>query len=431
MKYTVYLGSCETYDADAVASVIGKALEKIRPQKPVTGRIVIKPNLCFTHPRITSSSFTEKEVVEGFLKLLPKLGSGITKVDIVEKSGLGVTTANMFRWAGYRQLRRRYGVGLRAMEEGPKVRVLLEKGKLHRSITVAREMAERDFLIFMPKLKTNVLSHGYTGALKLNIGTVDSKERIDHHDMNLPGKIVDILEAANPDLIITDGIKFSFGGNQMTQHCTDMGVLAVSANAVAHDMVCAKLIGLDPFQIGHIREAMDRGYGPVSFKEIEITGDFPMERARPVVSGLDFGFRPVETFPCHFRILSGEPLCIGGCQGIFLDWLHMIKDRKPRLLRRFPKITAVVGAVREPVEDKTVLLLGDCARATQTIRARRIVRIRGCPPTHKRIIWDMMTRFFLLAPLVRPSLIIDGFVLYPLKRFKGWLVNLRYRPLRQ
>jgi phage pi2 protein 07 len=54
-----------------------------------------------------------------------------------------------------------------------------------------------------------------------------------------------------------------------------------------------------------------------------------------------------------------------------------------------------------------------------------VVCIKGCPPSHKRIVWDMMVRYFLLAPLVRPSLIIDGFVLYPLKKFKGWLVNLK------
>lgn len=35
----------------------------------------------------------------------------------------------------------------------------------------------------------------------------------------------------------------------------------------------------------------------------------------------------------------------------------------------------------------------------------------------------MMVNLFLLAPLVRPSLIIDGFVVYPLKKIKGWLVN--------
>lgn len=30
------------------------------------------------------------------------------------------------------------------------------------------------------------------------------------------------------------------------------------------------------------------------------------------------------------KILCGLPYCSGGCHGIFLDWLYMIKDRKPK-----------------------------------------------------------------------------------------------------
>jgi hypothetical protein len=315
------------------------------------------------------------------------------------------------------------------MEERPRSTVVLNRGKVHTHLTIAREMAQQDFLIFVPKLKTNVLGQGYTGGLKLNIGTIDSKERMDRHDYHLPVKIVDILEIANPDLIVTDGIRFSFGGNQMTQHGTDFGVIAVSTNALAHDMVCARLLGLDPFKIEHIKEAMDRGYGPTSFDQIEIAGDFPIEKGHAIVKELDFGFYPVDRFRCPFTIVSGKPYCTGGCHGIFLDWLHMIRDRKVGLLDRFPKLTVLIGKVEKTIEDKTVLLLGDCARASTAIKAGRIVRIRGCPPTHKRIVWDMMVKFGLLAPLVRPSLIIDGFVLYPLKRFKGWLMNFRFRPL--
>ena len=126
----------------------------------------------------------------------------------------------------------------------------------------------------------------------------------------------------------------------------------------------------------------------------------------------------------NFRIVSGAPYCVGGCHGIFLDWLHMIKDRKPALLKRFPRLTAVVGKTEKKITDRRVLLVGDCARASTAIHSKRVVCIKGCPPSHKRIVWDMMIRYFLLAPLVRPSLIIDGFVLYPLKKFKGWLINL-------
>jgi len=427
--YPVYIGRCHDYDADRVTEVLKTALGQIPLRKPITGKVVIKPNLVMAHPKVATEAYTRKEVIEGIIRVVKASGKGLGKIDVVEKSGLGVTTASMFRYAGYRKLARKYGVGLRAMEERPQVKVVIRNGKVHQYITVAREMAECDFLIFAPKLKTNVLAHGYSGALKLNIGTVDSRERLYHHNRDLPAKIVDILEVANPDLIVTDGIRFCFGGNQMTQPGIDLGLIVVSNNAVAHDMVCAKLLNLDPEKIEHIREAYERGYGPSTFKEIEISGDYAPEEARSITKTLDYGYYPVEQFSCNFNILSGTPYCVGGCHGIFLDWLHMIKDKKPKLLRRFPAIYVLIGRLEKEIRAKKVLLVGNCAMASRMVYARRIVRIKGCPPSHKRIVWVMMVHFLLLSPLVCPSMIIDGFVLYPLKKLKGWLMNLHYKPL--
>jgi len=430
-KYSVFLGSCSDYNPDTVAGIIEQALKTFSLPKPITGKIVIKPNLVLVHPKVATDCYTRKEVVEGILKVMQKQGKDIEKIDIVEKSGLGVTTATMFANAGYKKLKRKYGVNLRAMEARRRSTVVLGNGRVHRHITIAREMAERDFLVFAPKLKTNVLSHAYSGALKLNIGTIDGKERLFHHHRDLHIKIVDILEAANPDLIVTDGIRMAFGGNQMTQQGTDMGVVAVSTNAVAHDMVCAKLLNLDPFKIEHINEAIQRGYGPSSFDQVEILGDFPLEQGQKISSQLDFGFYPVDRFKCNFDIRSGTPYCTGGCHGIFLDWLHMVKDRKPKLLKRFPKLTVLIGKVKGPLEAKKVLMVGDCAKASHPVKSKKIVRIKGCPPSHKRIVFDMMVHYRILAPLVLPSLIIDGFVLYPIKKIKGWLANLKYKPLTQ
>ncbi|MDO9547975.1 MAG: DUF362 domain-containing protein [Candidatus Marinimicrobia bacterium] len=427
-NYKVFIYACPDYDPDLITGLISETIAMMQLTKPIQGNIVIKPNLVMAHPKVATESYTRCEVIEGIIRTIRKKGSDINRIDIVEKSGLGITTATAFRHAGYRKLRKKYGVGLVAMEESRQVRVGLDNGKIHKSIRVAQALADRDFLIFAPKLKTNVLANAYSGALKLNIGSIDSKERMYHHNMDLNKKMIDVLEVSNPDLIVTDGIRFAFGGNQMTQHGIDLGVLAISANAVAHDMVCAKMLNLDPFQIEHIKEAIDRGYGPKSFGEIEVLGDLSIEDVQKKTKHLDYGFYPVDQFKCNFKIISGTPYCTGGCQGIFLDWLHMVKDRKPKTLERFPKLTALVGKVTEKVEDKTVLLIGDCAQASSNIHAKRIVRIKGCPPTHKRIVWDMMINFLLLAPLVRPSLVWDGFGLYPLKKIKGWLVNLKFRP---
>ena len=427
----VYLGSCSDYNAGTAASIIEQALTEFPLPKPISGKVVIKPNLVMAHPKVAPDAYTHKEVIEGILKVIKKQGKDIEKIDIVEKSGLGVTTSTMYRCAGYRKLKRKYGVKLRAMEARRRNTVVLEKGKVHSHISIAREIAERDFLVFAPRLKTNVLSHAYSGALKLNIGIIDGKERMLYHNHDLHIKIVDLLEAANPDLIVTDGIRLAFGGSQLTQHGTDMGVIAVSTNAVAHDMVCAKLLGLDPFKIEHIKEAMQRGYGPSSFDEIEILGDFPIEKGQKISNQLDFGFYPVDRFQSNFDIRVGVPYCTGGCQGIFLDWLHMVKDRKPKRLKKLPKLTVVIGKVNGPVEAKKILMMGECARATHPVKAGKIVCVGGCPPSHKWTVLKMMIHFRVLAPLVRPSLIFDGFVLYPIKKIKGWLVNLTYKPLKK
>jgi len=424
--YRVIVKQCPDYNPELIGTLITSALEKLSLKRPLAGRIVIKPNLVMAHPRVATDSYTRSEVVAGIVRAVRQAGPAINRITIVEKSGLGITTSTAFRHAGYRRLARQYDVRLCAMEESRQVRIGLEQGELHKSLRVARELIERDFLIFAPKLKTNVLAQAYSGALKLNIGTIDSRERMYHHHYDLPKKIVDILEIANPDLIVTDGIRFSFGGNQMTQSGTHLGLLVISTNAVAHDMVCADLLNLDPVKIDHIREASARGYGPASPSEIEVLSDLPLEQIRAKTKTLDFGYYRVEQFPCNFKIIAGQPYCIGGCQGIFLDWLHMVRDRKPKALARFPHLTALVGKVRDTIAARTVLLIGDCAQASPYVSARRIIRIKGCPPTHKRMVWDMMVKLFLLAPLVRPSLIWDGFGLYPLKKFKGWLLNLHW-----
>lgn len=428
LKYQVYLGACPDYNPDLIFKHIQQATSLFDSASNPAGKVVIKPNIVMAHPRVATDGYTRPELIEGVIRWLRQDEFKVECVKVVEKSGLGVTTASMFRWAGYRKLKK-YGIKLVAMEESPRRKVVLEKGLIHKSVSINSDLAERDFLIFTPKLKTNVLSDGLSGALKLNIGSIDSKERLHHHHIDLPEKIVDILEAANPDLIVTDGVRFSFGGNQMTQHGKDLGVVLIAQNAVAHDRVAARLLNLDPNQIAHIKAAVNRGYGPDSDDEIEVLGDYSIKTAQSITSGLNFGLMPVQDFKSNLDIKSGTPYCAGGCQGIFLDWLLMIQDRQPGQMKRFPKIPIVIGKVAETIRARHTLLVGDCAMASPHIHSRKITRIPGCPPTHKMIVLSMLIHYFLLAPLVRPSLIWDAFVLYPIKWLKGRMINLFYRPL--
>lgn len=93
-----------------------------------------------------------------------------SKITITEKSGTGLPTSRMFRRAGYTRLKKQHRIKLLPLEEDKKIRIPLSKGTVHKTITTGRSIADNDFLVYAPKLKSNVLSHGLTAALKLNIG---------------------------------------------------------------------------------------------------------------------------------------------------------------------------------------------------------------------------------------------------------------------
>lgn len=426
-RHTVYIGRCQRYEPAEIARVIARGLDELGAWDLLRGRVAIKPNLVLAHPVHARHCYTRAEVMDALLGHLAALRARgqVERVDVVEKCGRGAPTRTMYRHAGYLPLAARHGAVLHAMEEEPRVAVPLRRGLHHKQVRISPVVAGADTLVFAPKLKSNVLAHGLSAALKLNMGSVDDDERMLYHDFRLDDKIVDLLEACWPALIITDAIEIAVGGNQMTEAGRPLGAVIIATNPLAHDLVAARLLNLDPMSVGHLRRAVERGYQPAGLGQVDIVGDFPLEQAQAVTAPYDLGFIRVEDFPSPMTIRSGEPYCTGGCHGVFLDWLHMMKDRKPESIARLPAdLTVVIGAVDQPVQGERVLLLGDCAAACPAVRGRRVYRIGGCPPNHKdQILW-MALKFRLLGPFFRPDLIWAGYVVNPLVRMLGWLRRL-------
>jgi hypothetical protein len=220
-----------------------------------------------------------------------------------------------------------------------------------------------------------------------------------------------------PDFIATDAIEGSCGGNHLTQHGRPLGAVIMATNPMAHDVVCAHILHLDPEKVGHLREARARGYGSLDIKDIDLQGDITLDELRSRTEGWDLGFIPITDIPGNFKVLSGEPYCTGGCQGVLLDWLYMIKDRKPKLWNNLPAWTAVIGDYKGDVEAKRVLQLGTCTKVEGRLKARRKIRIKGCPPKHKKIVLLLLLRAGIVNPLLRPDLILDGYFFL----FLAWL----------
>jgi len=422
-KAKVILRRAETYDSELIATIILQGIKELGLASRIKGRVTIKPNVVMAHPRVTPAAYTRPEFLAGLLSALKRLSADKLEIAVAEKCGAGLPTSRMFRRAGYYRLKKEYQFRLVPIEEAAKRRVQLQKGVVHRQIRTAREIVERDFLIYAPKLKTNSLSHGLTAALKLNIGLLCDRERMWNHNYNLDEKIVDLLEVGYPDLIVTDAIEVSSGGNHLTQFGHHLGLIIMACNPLAHDVVGSHIFHLDPEQIGHLKAAEKRGYGSLNLENIELGGDISLEEIREKTKSLTTGFIRVEKAHRNIRVLSGEPYCTGGCQGVFLDWLYMIKDRKPRLWPNLPPWTVVIGKYRGDVKADRVLLLGRCTQVEGKILARKVRRIGGCPPKHKSLVLWLFLKAGIINPLFRLDLIIDAYpflFLSWVKRFLTW-----------
>jgi len=330
----------------------------------------------------------------------------------------------MFKRAGYKNLEKKYPLKLLPYEESKKVKVKLQKGKLHSEITVQKDLIENDFLIYTPKLKTNVLDFGMTAALKLNIGILSDKERMKYHTHQLPEKIVDLLEIGFPTLIATDAIEIAMGGNQMTQHPLQLGAVIMSNNPLAHDVVCAHILNLNPENLPSLKEASNRGYGSLDIEDIEIDTDISIGELQNKTKNVNNGFIQVDAVNGPFKILSGEPYCTGGCQGIMLDWLYMLKDRAPSKFNRKKDVTVVIGKYSGNINSRKVILLGDCTEVSGKIQAKRIMKIKGCPPRHRDLILHFFLKTGVRAPLMRPELLMDAYPFLFWSHLKGKIKNM-------
>ena len=303
------------------------------------------------------------------------------------------------------------------MEKTKTIQVDLKKGVLHDKITVAESIVDTENLIYATKFKFNILVNVITGALKLNIDLLDDEERMMFHDMRLDDKIVDLHEVGKPNFIAVDAIIAGHGGSQLTAQPYPLGLIILGTNSLAVDVVSNWIINHDPKQIGHLIKAHQRGIGPIDIEDIDISGeDIKIFQERAI--GFDKGYVPVNEFPTNIDILVGDGVveddtgkhqsyCQGGCHGIVLDELLMAKDRDPSKPKKFRKdVKLVIGNYKGIVESKIVLLVGDCSKVDGEIKSKKLIRVKGCPPTHKELMVALALDAGLYPDLLRFSLVL-------------------------
>lgn len=123
-----------------------------------------------------------------------------------------------------------------------------------RRFRIPRLMQEACF-INLPVLKTHVVTT-MTLAMKNPMGILPRPDRRTMHTLGIAQSIVDMNRGIKPDLTIVDGSVGQDGDGPLYGEKADLKVLVAGRESLAVDLVCCRLVGVQPHLVPHLKLAL-------------------------------------------------------------------------------------------------------------------------------------------------------------------------------
>ncbi|MBD3171337.1 DUF362 domain-containing protein [Candidatus Bathyarchaeota archaeon] len=245
-----------------------KAMELIDYHEPLEpyGTVLIKVNLITSHTYETGIT-TDPVVVEAVIKKVQELDKSAL---VVETDG-GITSPDTaIHETGMMEIIERLGaeyVNMRKLQD--KVELKVENPKKIAKFKVAR-IAKEYPIITVPTMKT--LHHtGITMGLKNMFGMLTTRRKYPMHRYGMNNVIYDICKTLPPSLSVIDGFYGKSGKGPWKGTPVKMDTIIASQDSVAADAVAARCIGMDPWNIDHVKWLHEARLGEID--DIEIVGD--------------------------------------------------------------------------------------------------------------------------------------------------------------
>ena len=398
-SYRVILRKCDSIEPDKVARILDESFKDLGI-KP-SGDVLIKPNVVTANRNYIHDSYTDPRVVNEAVKYVK--ANGGQNVNVGESGGFGIPSRLFMREAGYFELQQT-GARVSDFNTEPVTNISLSRGMHHKSMLVAKSLHDADFLLWMPKLKYHICCT-ITCSIKLNVGILTHRERMLYHDDRLDEKIVDLLEVGYPDAVVTDAVKIGIG-YESAPYPVHLGVIAVSDDPVAMDIVACRMLGYDPSCCKHLMMAMERGYGPESVDSVKTEGDVTIDELLGITKDLESEYQDIQKVRTPIRFYNGvDPergrFCHGGCLAAVKGCLGTIDKRRPGSVSRAKEGAIVTGVYKGDVDagNGVALLIGTCTRVEGKIKAGRVRRIKGCPIGTKQLLIKLPFSFGLPSPM--------------------------------
>lgn len=262
MKAKVAIVACPGYDRDEVDAAVRNAVASAGGLRCAGKRVLLKPNVLSASAPGRAVT-THPEVFRAFARLCHE--SGASKVVAGDSPGWQAQDFAA-RNAGLAQVAREEGVEW--LDFSDEAEIAFGEGSLVKRFVVARAVAEAEFIVTMPKLKTHSLMY-YTGAVKNLFGVVPGFKKSAYH-VRFPDRrdfgamILDLCLALKPSFALMDAVVAMEGpgpGNGRPRH---VGLVLASEDPISLDVAASAIIGYDPRVVAYLADAERRGLIDIS-----------------------------------------------------------------------------------------------------------------------------------------------------------------------
>jgi uncharacterized protein (DUF362 family)/Pyruvate/2-oxoacid:ferredoxin oxidoreductase delta subunit len=274
MNSPVSIVRCDDYTLDSVRLAVKTSFDHLGglARFVQTGqKVLIKPNLLSAKDPSRAIT-THPSVVQAVVEEVQKLGA----IPLLGDSPGGVDRGVRRVWENTKltEVAGQTGAKLLAFEnEGVYPRTTSD-GKTYY---IARPVLDADVVLSLAKLKTHTLTL-MTCAVKNMFGSIPGFRKGEYHKQAPKPKdfaqvVVDIFSLTRPQLTLVDAIVCMDGDGPSSGDPRYAGLLLASSDAVALDMVAAKIMGFKEREIDTTSVAQKRNLGAKSFDQIEIRGE--------------------------------------------------------------------------------------------------------------------------------------------------------------
>jgi uncharacterized protein (DUF362 family) len=252
----VGLVECKTRNVDSIKGAVREAFRLIDYKLPKAEKIVIKPNMCYYWDWSTGQT-TDPLFVIALINLFREEISSDVKISIVESDASAMKCKYAFKYLGYEKLAKDCNVDLVNLSTVEAEKAAVKVADEVFEFSVPKIIRDADFCVNVPKMKYMSFTK-ISAALKNIYGCNPYPKKFEYHS-KLDKVIVALNKVMPFNLHVLDGLTVC--GSKTLR----LGLVMASQDPVAIDSVAAKIMGINPKLVVHLRLAEKEGLGKTSF----------------------------------------------------------------------------------------------------------------------------------------------------------------------